>query len=627
MAALALAPIGARAATVVTVCGSVTAPGGVNLASALETGGDIVVRCPGGSGLIQFSGQLILRHPATIDGEGHLTLIGPGHGVMFALDGPLKLTLRGLTVRNPVDVPSDSNRLTAVVYDPADERSVELDNVTVSDTRLPFVVRSFVAENSTFKNNGDKSNPDLAVVMAGDMTLAHAIFQDNLGRPFAAVWRGDPLANGRKIDGRITDSTFTHNARAGFWAVGTLSVDNSRFERNGADGPLVHGASGQLYGGAVYLELASSLGGALEIYHGKTTISHSTFLDNHGAVGGAITALLSTVALESSEFDANRGGAGGAIAFVAPDGQSRLSLDHVKLRGNGALTHGGALFVQGAVDGDAALFSANTAAEDGGAIAFAATGVTAPPQLQNLMPPPPAGYRSALALSRGIFVDNKAKAGGAIEGAQANLRLGNALLARNLSSATSSGAIDGSQIELANATIVGNMGGGLSVSNGPGLRIANSIVAVNGGGNCRASAGVITAFGPNLGYPDQTCGAGGLHADPALDADFRPSAASPARSSGAGLLCATHDLVLGRDVYGDARGATACTLGAVEADTRSDLRRMLPISIDTPTDLRRLLCYLLGFLVFFFLVGLLLGWRRRQRRRRDSQKGRDADAS
>ncbi len=630
MAALA-AGAAASAQTVVTACGTDTAAGGVNLAGALGAGGDVVIRCADGADTIQLTGTRTIYQDTTLDGEGRVSIMGPGDGPMFVLDGPRTLRLRGLTLRNP-PTPPDPGRFTGVVYDPADWITVELENVTVADTRLPFVVRRFTARNSTLSDNGDPANPDIGVVMAGELELDTVVFRDNASRPFHAVWREDPTVSGQRIAARVVDSVFERNARPAFWGVGEIVVLGSRFEGNGG-ASYVSPPAGALYGGAVYLELAPSRAGALEIFLGRAQVSRSVFLDNQGTLGGAIYSLGGALTLQSSDLDRNRATSGGAVAFLSPTDLSavpppRLELRHVKARDNAAARHGGAVLLSGAASADAVLFSANSAGEAGGAVAMAGPAATAAQaEAIALAGPLPAtagpSSTTSFEATRAFFLDNTAQVAGAIEAGGGSLRLGDALVSRNTASAPGGAALQGPDIELANVTIVGNAGGVAIPALTPsaaGLSFTNVILADNAGGNCLGALDRLAPLGPNLQFPGAECGAGVAQAAPALDARFAPTGASPARDGGSTDVCASHDLVNGRDLYGDPRPAAACAIGAVEADRLRDLKERLPLGFGEGDNWRWLLLLLLAFFLFWYVVGLVL--RGRARGRHGAQRAR-----
>src|SRR5262249_40194197 len=138
--------------------------------TALATGGDITIQCAGGVNQIKLTAARTIAVATTIDG-GNVTLIGSGSGAMFVLPSSQPLSLRNLSIKNPPTNPADPNLFTGIVYDATDTANVELTNVQVSETRLPFAVRRFAARNSSFVANGDANKPDLGMVMAGDMEL------------------------------------------------------------------------------------------------------------------------------------------------------------------------------------------------------------------------------------------------------------------------------------------------------------------------------------------------------------------------------------------------------------------------------------------------------------------------
>jgi hypothetical protein len=617
LAALVLVTFGARAETVVTACGTDTAGGGTNLASALAAGGEIRIACAAGSNEIKFTAVHSLPAATTIDG-GNVTLVGSGNGVMFKLPGAQPLTLRNLSIRNPPSNPADPNIFTGIVYDSNDTAVVELAKVAVSDTRLPFAVRRLVARDSSFIGNGDANNSDFGVVMAGDLVLESVVFRDNLSRPFHALWRGDPVAKNERIAARVIKSTFERNKRPAVWIAGELLVGDSQFIDNGDTVPFVPGGRGSLYGGQGFLELASSAAGALEVVLGHATLSRCTFKGNRGMLGGAVFAWRSGLTLQSSDFTANHAVSGGAVVYLFPKGSNpgmpgmRLSLSHIKMQGNEAAKDAGALLVLGEASGDAVLMSGNKAGESGGALAVVSASVTpaeaVPAELAATLPVPGA-QPTTLDLTRTFVLDNTA-AGHALDTGSGIVRLGNTLIARNVATAPGGAAIDGQNIELANSTVLANKSEGLRIEVGgaQGVRIANTILAGHPT-NCSGALGVLKIEGANLQYPGSGCGASITSADPSLDSRFKPTLTSPARRAGALATCAAHELVAGRDLYGEARGGESCSIGAVEADLMRNL-----ISKVGPEHFPCFLLLILIFLLICIVAGFAWGLLRRRKK-------------
>ena len=282
--------------------------------------------------------------------------------------------------------------------------------------------------------------------------------------------------------------------------------------------------------------------------------------------------------MQSSDLDANHAVSGGAVAYLSPAGSNplstrlRLHLGHVKLRDNEAAKDGGALLLQGDVSGDAVDLARNKAGESGGALAVVGAGVSpkeAVPAAVGDKLPAPATQPTRVELTR-VFVLDNTSALHAVDGGAGELRFGNALFARNVSTAGGA-AIDAQNVELANSSIIGNKGEGLRIEPGGavGSRIANVILAGNAT-NCAGTLAQLAFSGANLQYPDAGCGATIPVADPSLDTRFAPSLFSVARDGGTLATCVSHDLVEGRDLYGKARGGASCALGAVEADILED---------------------------------------------------------
>lgn len=619
VAALALTALSARAQTVVTACGTDTAAGGTNLATALATGGDIKIACAGGANEIRLTAARSLPATTNIDGGG-VTLIGPGNGAMFVLPAGEPLTLRNLSIKNPPMNPADPTIFTGIVYDINLGTVVELENVQVTETRLPFAVWRFVARNSTFIGNGDSNNPDLGVLMALDLKLESVVFRDNLSRPFHAML---PVTFNQKITARVTKSTFERNRRPAAWIGGNLVIDNSQFVDNGDAAPFAPGGRGELYGGQVHCAGGTcrrSAAGAVEVWDGQATISRSTFKGNRGMLGGAVLALRSSLTLQSSELDANRAVSGGAVVYLSPAGSNqlmpllRLTLGHVKLRGNEAMKDGGALLVLGDAFGDAVLMSDNKAGESGGAFAIvgasASPGEAVPAAIAADLPAPGA-QPTTIELTRAFLLDNTA-ALHAVDAGAGTVRLGNAVLARNVASGPGGAAIYAQNVELANSTVIGNQSEGLRIEAGgaDGARIANAILAGNSA-NCTGALASLKVDGANLQYPDAGCGASITVADPSLDSRFAPTRLSAARSAGTLATCATHDLVVGRDLYGKTRGGASCSIGAVEADAVRDV-----IDKVGANNFPRLLLLILIFFLICFIVGFILGVRRRRHKKK-----------
>lgn len=210
----------AAAATVVTDCGTdVAEQGGVNIEEAVEAAGDFTIRCATGGNEIKFTRVRYLTGNVTIDGEQKVTLIGPGDGAMFRVQPNAKLTLKGLTIRNSPANPSDPAAFTAIVFQPDDRISVDLDSVEVRDTRIPFVAEWITARHSRFVRNGQFDNPTIGAVMAAKLSLYDVTFEANSSRPFNSL-ASEGLSNA-VFRGRVVNCLFRGNKVPAQWRLGT----------------------------------------------------------------------------------------------------------------------------------------------------------------------------------------------------------------------------------------------------------------------------------------------------------------------------------------------------------------------------------------------------------------------
>ena len=76
------------------------------------------------------------------------------------------------------------------------------------------------------------------------------------------------------------------------------------------------------------------------------------------------------------------------------------------------------------------------------------------------------------------------------------------------------------------------------------------------------------------------------------------------------------DVVRAIDIYGSKRLARGnCAIGAVEPDLERDIRRALPASLLKHFDFDWWLWIILLILILAFLIGLLIGFLRRRKKR------------
>lgn len=517
----------AYADAVVTLCNSDNevgvAPRGepLNLQSALRRGGLITFDC--GEKTIQMTHErgITLASSVTIDGGNSVTLDGENKNGVFHIRPGITLTLVNLNIK--AANASLSDFLHGVSPRPLDgsvvhgDGAVELEGVTITDSRTPFDVQSLKASNSHFANNrGDW------VIKAQTVDLFDITLSNNAG---------SPLTNTTEPGFAKLEKVHSRENKAPIKWSGEINVRNSAFSRNSG-----------IDGGALALE-------------GVATIEKSDFFDNKAVSGGAISFKSGELKLRRNTFTTNHAFRDGGAILASGSTPAKIISQYDKYRGNLSSTRsGGAIYIfspETSLVAGPVLFAENSSAQSGGAI-YARGG--------NVL------------VSRGTFVGNKSSTGGALAtgpGA-ALVRLGNTLVVRN--SAANGGGISATALELRNVTVAENEGGGLTVFEGPnrGANLANSIVAMNVGGNCTAppdGTSAYTNMGNNVQFPGFECGSAIPSTNPNLDDMFVPTPGSPVRSAGNDQICSNYDLVGGRDVYGAVRPeALHCAIGAVESD-------------------------------------------------------------
>lgn len=601
----------------VTVCGRDDAPGGVNLEQAMAMGGDIVVRCGAGPQTVEITRTYTVSGTTRIDGENRLTLTGTGAAHFFRLTGPLELA--GLTVRNTnVNGPHTSIATGGT-------GSIELQNVRTENTIMPYVVDSLVAEDSTFEANGDAAGHSYgSVVHAQNVTLRRAKFLRNHDHPIAGgAWKtASPVSTARRIS--IVDSEFTGNRMTSLISDALLVVTGSTFSGNGRDAASTGGSWG-------------CCAGALTITQSVAEISNSTFSGNKSyGFGGAIYSAGTRLTLSRTRFDGNSARIGGAVMHVGRSIRNniwsltpfevapRLILLGAQFRNNSAQFGGGAVAWAGVIDGDAPLFVKNRSGGSGGALVNWRAIGGLPAEFSGVI----AALESmtnqvdeSLAFSRALVVDNVAESIGGIEAGPAAVELGNAILARNSVTGSSSrdSALSASgPIRLVNTTVADHPGAGIALEGASTLALTNTVLSNNSGGACLGASGKIASSIASLQYPGASCGPAIPSDDPSLGSGFRPGLFSPARDNGDPSACMAEP-VRAMDIYGAKRLANGlCSIGAVEADIESDIRRALPPALGNSFDLTLWSWIFLLILLLALLIGLLWGCARRRRKRANS---------
>jgi predicted outer membrane repeat protein len=599
--ALLVASPAAAAPTVVTVCGRDDAGGGLNLVSALASGGEIVIRCPAGQQVIEITATRALVPGTSLDGEGKVMLRGTLSGPLFTATGRVRFKRLNLSApRSSLTIAAAQAGMILL----AREAMVALETVRAENARNAFVAGSFAARGSQFVNMGDPTSAPGIVVDAERIDLRSVEVSDGFDHPLGGGVGATP---GRPPFARrilIEDSLFSRNRNGLLISDASVTIRRSRFVGNGELAP-----AGSFYWGCC--------GGALTLVQSSADLGNVSFQSNRSSgFGGAIFALGSSLRLSNVVFNDNEARVGGALMMwgrepvlhswgaVSP-GAPRLSLSRTQFLANSASAFGGGLVFAGNVEGHAILFSSNRA-PSGGAIAQWRAMTLPPPHHQVFSALEASSHAGVdvLSLSRPILVDNQAQTGAAILGGLADARIGNGLIVRNgIAGGSPGGAVlTGSRLILANSSIIDNRSPALVVQPGAQIILANSIVAGNRGGNC-ASNGVPTQLASSMQYPGQSCGTAIASSDPGLGGDYAPELFSAARGAGNLGTCAADPLVRGVDLYGNPRlKGGRCDIGAVERDRLDTVAAGLPFGKDQ--NARK--CWLLVIFLLIFLIVLIL---------------------
>jgi predicted outer membrane repeat protein len=538
------APESGAAQTEVDRCGSDVEPGGTNLGIALAAGGQITFRC-GGAATIRITKQHSVTRSVDIDGGGQVTLDGNNQAAFLLVTGPtgpqVTVRLANLTIRR---MAHPAGTMAGVFQG----LRIVIVNSAISESNSPIVANTQVAvENSTFDANRG------VLINANNVDLTRTTIRSNGGPPL--------MTFGGRIN--IIDSTFDGNRGSIFLKGGNCSVNIVRttFTNNRSTS----------------LDFETPGGGAF-VTQCATEIENSKFLNNNtSANGGAIRMARDAprVSIRGSRFEGNTAtGGGGAIAMdslLAP--RRVLALQYTILTGNkakigAAISLGEAIENDTRLEGNGVTFTGNAASDRGGAIA---------------------GTNASVIMLRGVFRRNEAQSGAAIWlntlGDRASV-IANTLFALNKAPG---GTFVGNLTRFANTTMVGSEGPGLvqfpaftGTNPARAIRLANSIVENNSGGNCRPGASGVVDEGSNLQFPGTTCGAGIPVAAAVLDTFYAPIIGGAARARGNDKVCAA-DPVHGHDLYGEKRPQTdRCSIGAVEGDLERLMRRRLASKSATP---------------------------------------------
>jgi len=177
-----------RAQAVVTACGTDVASGGMNLRSAVASGGKITFECGAAAAQIAISAPLTVTAPTQVDGDKKITLVGPAGGPMF--NNSSTLTLSRITVLN--SAPGG----TGIIRGRQGE--VVLHDVRTAGTSNAYVALTLRADASIFSGNGVKGGGAGVIIDAERIQLARVVFNRNVDHP---VGGGDcrPLGASRLV--------------------------------------------------------------------------------------------------------------------------------------------------------------------------------------------------------------------------------------------------------------------------------------------------------------------------------------------------------------------------------------------------------------------------------------------
>jgi predicted outer membrane repeat protein len=524
---------------VVDRCTTDVESGGTNLAQALGRGGRITFNCPGPA-TIRITRPHRISRSFDLDGGGTVTLDGGGEQTFVEGVAPnLSMRLANVTVQNMFSTH------TSGVIDGDLGLKIEIANSRILDSELPIGIAQgeVVVTDSQFERNRN------AAISAPVVVLTRSAIRATDGQPvFSRIGAVT-----------ITDSEITDNLSGSvFHRCSRVVITRTQFRNNREP------STGEREGGAAFRTDCD------------TEVENATFADNRSASnGGAIFArgAAARITIRGSRFTGNTAQlSGGAIAIEAAVTAQRLMLQHTVFRGNGAKRGGAIWMPPGMAGGRAELagvgvtFTANVAAERGGAIAT--EGVV-------------------VALSRAAFIRNAAPAVAAVAAGPVPGTVNGFVNALFVLNAGGGAAFEGSGAQFVNVTILGSQGAGIALSPaGPQapIRLANTIVENNRGGNCLGDAAGIVSEGGNLQFPGTSCGTGISVAAAMLDTFYAPMIGGAARGNGRDEIC-LGPLVRGRDFYGKRRPeADHCSIGAVEGDLKRTVEMVKGTSPAPPGD-------------------------------------------
>ena len=413
-------------------------------------------------------------------------------------------------------------------------------DITMSD-HPPHIDKRITVEGAGHAISGNDQYRIFVVAQSGDLTINDLTLTKGsagdgayecIAGESASVDVGGAICNNGALS--INDSSFSGNSAGYFGGAiynrgeASLSISGSSFSGNSA----------KYGGGAIY---NSQTGGA--------SISGSSFRGNSASSGGAISNT-GEANISGSRFSGNSAGSyGGAIANYGSE--ARLSVSVSSFGGNSA-PNGGAIANWGEASISGSSFSGNSAYE-GGAIA----------------------NDGEASISDSSFSGNSAddKGGAIYNGDEASLSISGSSFSGN------SAGYDGGAMwlhgtaTLSNLTLSGNSagedrGGGIFFyDDAKSVRLRNSILADNEGGDCRSKALATTR---NNIIKDGSClDNTGIQADPMLgdwvEATDTTTGYFPLLEGSPAIDAAAESACSETDQLGNARPhGKGCDIGAIE---------------------------------------------------------------
>jgi CSLREA domain-containing protein len=417
-------------------------------------------------------------------------------------------------------------------------------------------IASLTLNNLTIANGNVAEDSGGGIYNSGTLTITNSAFSGNSANGWGGS--GGGICNTGTLT--ITNSAFTGNSTGwggsggGIYNSGTLTITNSGFSGNSAH---VWGGGG----GGIYNS-------------GTLTITNSDFSDNDATLGGGIYTS-GTLTITNSTFSSNSVDDGGGGIYTS----GTLTITNSTFSGNGANGGGGGIANDtGTVTITNSTFSGNTA-DCGGGIINTGTLTITNSALSGNRATSGGGIINfgTLTITNSTFSGNDANSGGGIVNNAGTLTITNSTFSGNTASwgaGNGGGIVNNATLTITNSAFSGNSanwaGGG--IRNDGTLNYANTIIANStSGGDCNNYYGTIGTNTNNL-VEDGSCSAS-LSGDPNLGAladnggptqTFALLTGSPAIDAGDDATCSAAP-VNGLDQRGIARPQGAhCDIGSYE---------------------------------------------------------------